>query len=197
MSASAARARRSVLGAAALATLGGLACSLTGCFPVPLHIASAPSRFEASQLEGTWYVAASNFPMWVSGDKKNPTFEYALMPDDGETVKVDDAVRFEVDGKPDAFLGIDEQDPGSPTHFTWRGKGGLLLFSSDWYVAAIADDGAWAVVYYTATIASPDGVDIIARTKKLPKDRLAEAEAAIARDTFLRDKAKGLVVVGR
>lgn len=174
--------------------LAAAALASAGCFPVPIHVASAPSRFDASSLEGAWHVVATNFPMWVAGDKREPVFEYHLLPSD-EAVLLDDAVRFRVEGRPDAYLGVDEQDPGNDSHFTWRGKGALSLFSSEWYVAGLASDGAWAIVYYTATIASPDGVDVIARTPSLPEERLAEAHAVIANDPLLREKARGLVVL--
>jgi hypothetical protein len=178
-----------------VALLLALASALSAsCFPVPVHPSGEPRALDAAALEGEWHVVATNFPMWLDGERKNPLFVYHVLPNDEGVVLLDDAVRFEVDGRPSAFLGVDEQDPGHSAHFTWRGKGALTLFSSDWYVAAIADDGAWAVVYYTATIASPDGVDVISRQPELPADRLAEARAAIARDPLLREKARGLVL---
>ncbi len=168
-----------------------------GCFPVPVKIGSAPASFDAARLDGTWYVVASNFPMWVSGDKQNPTFRYTLLEDDLEPRKLDDVVWFSKGSGSGTFLGVDEQDSGDPTHFTWRGKGSLFLFSSEWYVARVAPDDTWAIVYYTATIASPDGVDIIARSPTLSADRMAQAHATIEQDPLLRAKARGLVPVIR
>jgi hypothetical protein len=174
-----------------------LATLSVGCFPVPIKLESSPTTFDAKALDGVWYVVATNFPMWVGSTKQNPTFKYTLRPDNSEARELDDIVWWIDGGKSDTYVGIDEQDTGDPVHFTWRGSGKLFLFSSEWYLAKIADDGAWAIVFYPATIASADGVDIIARRPDLPAARIAEARAVIASDPLLRIKGAGVVELRR
>ena len=62
-------------------------------------------------------------------------------------------------------------------------------------MARVAADDSWAIVYYTSTIASPEGVDVIARSAKLSSEQLAVARSAIEHDDFLREKARGLVPI--
>ena len=172
----------------------------SGCFfPIPSEVRGEDRHFDAARLEGRWFVVASNFPMWIEGPKHDPTFVYRLLPErsQGEPREVDDVVWWQKGETADTYLGIDTQDPHNGAHFVWRGKGALHLVSTDWFLAASAPDGAWAIVYYQDTVASPEGVDIIARTTSLSPDRMQEATAVIEADSVLARKAKGLVRVKR
>lgn len=140
--------------------------------------------FDAAQLAGTWHVVATNFPMWLDGQKTNPTFHYGVLGDG----KLSDTVRYVEDGAPGFIEGIDTQ-LGGGRGFRWRGTGLLVLFVSDWEVAAIDPAGEWAVVSFSKTLATPEGVDVIRRTKGPPPE---EALAAIAADPELKARAEGL-----
>ena len=104
-----------------------------------------------------------------------------------------DRVRaLEPDGRADFIRGVDTRHPTVPTHFTWRGLGVLSLFTSEWDVVALSDDKRWAVIYFSATIATPEGVDLISRTPALNQADVSEALTLIRSDPFLASRAQNL-----
>ncbi len=173
-----------------------LALTATGCATTRPLIPRPPEAIKAADLAGTWHVLESTFPMWLEGPKTDPSFTYRVI-EGGESARLDDLVAYRKNGEPDTIAGVDTQDPGDSTHFTWRGKGLLFLFKSEWYVVMRAPDRSWAVIYFSSTIATPEGVDIIARTRDLPEATLAGIRAAILGDPQLREKATGLTPVRR
>lgn len=174
-----------------------LMLAATGCTTTRPLVPKPPGIVQTAELAGTWHVLDSTFPMWLEGAKTDPSFTYHVIEDGQTTQRMDDVVAYRKDGAPDTIDGIDTQDPEDSSHFTWRGKGLLFLFKSDWYVVMRAPDRSWAVIYFSSTIATPEGVDIIARTRDLPAETLAGIRAAILADPLLRAKATGLRPVRR
>lgn len=165
---------------------------LSGCAAAPLRTATTPITLDAAELAGTWHVVASNFPMWTEGGKTNPTFHYGVL---GEG-KLSDVVRYREDGEAGFIEGIDTQSRKTPSHFTWRGLGLLALFTSDWDVVALDPSGEWAVIYFSSTLATPEGVDIITRSAKPLPEHLEAALKLIAEDPVLSVKATGIKKLG-
>ena len=50
----------------------------------------------------------------------------------------------------------------------------------------------WLILFFTPTLATPAGVDIISRTPTLAPDAKAQALRVIAESPFLRERAQGL-----
>ena len=167
-----------------------------GCASPRPNVPRPTGALDPRRLAGTWYVLESNFPMWADGKKTDPAFRYGILEgEDG--VRLDDRVSYREGGREASIDGIDTPDPRDSSHFTWRGKGLLRLFSSEWYVTLLAPDASWAVIYFSSTIATPEGVDVIARTPSLPAGTMEMIRRAIAEDPALRAKAKGLAPVRR
>ena len=181
-----------------LQALAGAAFALaaTGCATTRPLVPRPPDVVQPAELAGTWHVLESTFPMWLEGAKTDPSFTYRVI-ESGEGSRMDDVVAYLKNGEPDTIEGVDTQDPEDSSHFTWRGKGLLFLFKSEWYVVMRAPDRSWAVIYFSSTVATPEGVDIIARTRDLPEATLAGIRAAIFADPLLREKAAGLGPVRR
>jgi hypothetical protein len=159
---------------------------LTSCAAVPLRVASTPATLEAPTLAGTWHVVASNFPMWTQGNRTNPTFHYGVLG----AGRLSDTVRY-LEGATTGFIeGTDLQSASIPTHFTWRGTGLLVFFTSEWDVVALGDD--WAIIYFSSTPATPEGVDVITRLAQPTAQTVDTALALITQDPLLRLKATGL-----
>lgn len=148
--------------------------------------------FDAKRLEGGWTVAASNFPMWLEGNKTDPNFIYRLRPGTSP-VELDDIVAYTQSGRRDTIEGTDTQDPASPAHFTWRGDGLLAAFSSDWIVLRAGPDDRWLILYFTKTFATPEGVDVIVKKPPLSAEDRAEIQETLAADPFLKSRSAGLV----
>ena len=177
----------------ALATtlLFGVAAASLGCATLPSNVPRAEG-FDAARLEGGWHVIASTFPMWLEGTKKDPVFLYRKIPGT-DPVELDDTVGYTESGRREEILGTDTQDRLSPSHFTWRGKGLLAAIASDWVVVHAPENQRWAVLYFTATFATPEGVDVIARVSVLTEEERAAIKKTLAEDAFLKGKTGGLV----
>ena len=147
-----------------------LACC--ACAGVPRRAVSAPAALEPSLLVGRWYVIASTFPMWE--ERRDVTFGYGVL---GLRTLSDQVGYFDASG-PHSIVGVDTQHQTVPTHFTWRGEGLLSLFTSEWDVAAVDEQKQWVVLTFGATLATPAGFDVIARTRAIDE---ATFQAAIDR----------------
>lgn len=127
------------------------------------------------ELEGTWHIVATTFPMWLSGKRTSPTFTYTRRGD----VLEDDVAFRTGSGGTKHIRGIDT--PTGPTAFEWRGNGLMRLLSSRWQVTHLAEDRTWAVITFDKTLFTPAGVDVITRAAA-PDDALWSAiEAELAR----------------
>ena len=166
-----------------------------GCStPIPTDAPRLPS-LDAAALAGSWHVVATNFPMWLSGDKQDPmfTYTYTYTPQTEQgTLRLGDVVSYRADGKRQTIVGVDTQDAVLRSQFVWRGRGWLSAFSSTWAVVAGAPEQGWLILFFTQTLATPAGVDIISRTPVLAPDAQALALRSIAASPFLRDRAQGL-----
>lgn len=182
-----------------LSTLTAVVASLalSGCTPVRPDVPRPAEALDVRALAGTWYVIESTFPMWAEGAKTDPAFHYRVVTDFGGGVLLDDRVTYFEKGSAESIEGIDTPDPRDPSHLTWRGKGLLGLFTSDWYVVRRGPADRWAVIYFSSTVATPEGVDIIARTETLPEATLVEIRAAIRAEPGLARRAAGLRPVRR
>lgn len=188
----ASRAASGVFSRLALAATAVFGLLTGGCASLPPEVPRT-GAFDAKRLSGGWHVLATNFPMWLTGEKTEPVFLYRLTSAPGETATLDDTVAYNESGRRGTIEGTDTQDPNMPTHFTWRGNGLLALFTSDWAIVATGPDDRWMVLYFTKTIATPEGVDVIARSPSLSPEDRAAVERLLARDPFLLEKSRGIV----
>ncbi|GAB3918211.1 hypothetical protein [Larkinella terrae] len=136
-------------------------------------------------LVGTWFICSTNFPMWLKGDKTNPTFTYTLLDKKGKTVLLDE-VKYLKNNKIKTLTGFDYPDPADERAFVWRGQGLLSLVRSHWKVALLDSSGQWAVIWFSKTLFTPEGVDIISRSPTLPADQLARIQALMEKDSLLK-----------
>lgn len=135
-------------------------------------------------LVGTWFIHSTNFPMWLKGDKVHPTFNYSLVAKK-ERVLLDE-VNYLKNGKEKTIVGFDTQDPNDTTAFVWRGKGLLQLLKSKWKVALLDDSGQWAVIWFSKTLFTPEGVDIISRTPSLSPAVIDQIKSKMEQDSLLK-----------
>lgn len=141
-------------------------------------------------LVGTWFICATNFPMWLKGNKTHPTFHYSLVAHKERTLL--DEVKYIQNGKSKTITGYDLQDHDDPTVFVWRGKGILSLLKSQWKVAIIDSKGQWAVIWFSKTLFTPEGVDIISRTPTLSPANLQKIKTQMAKDPILASHLESL-----
>ncbi|MGV8896173.1 MAG: hypothetical protein ACOH10_01450 [Rhodoglobus sp.] len=117
----------------------------------------------ADLLPGSWIVAATNFPMWLSGERNEPRFEYGVVSRD-PLVLSDDMGYTEGRGKRAGTLKhILGRDTFDGEAFVWRGAGLLKLITSRWYVAGASDDGSIAAIHFAKSLGNPAGVAVIVR----------------------------------
>lgn len=127
----------------------------------------------ADRLPGRWRIVASNFPMWTSGGRENPSIEYELLKADPLALK--DVVRYTSgDGKAKTVVGVDRWNG---RELRWRGAGVLFLLTSRWSVTGIDKDVL--VIRFRRTLVTPAGVDVLVRDDADHVD----ARAIVAADT--------------
>jgi len=118
------------------------------------------------QLIGTWFIIGTNFPMWLKGGKTDPSFTYTLMERHKKEVLLDE-VKYIKKGKTKTITGFDHPDEDKQNAFIWRGKGLLAVAKSKWEVKLLDPKGEWAVIMFSKTLFTPEGIDIISRKQKL------------------------------
>ena len=116
-------------------------------------------RTTADLLPGTWFIAATNFPMWLSGERREPRFNYELLSSD-PLVLGDEVSYVTPEGEQKRIIG---KDTWKHDEFVWRGKGILKPFSSRWHIAGAADDGTVLVIRFEPSLATPGGIDVVVR----------------------------------
>jgi hypothetical protein len=169
--------------------------ALSACAATPLRLAATPAALDARSLEGTWHVGASTFPMWLDGSRRQPTFTYSRVELHQGRVTMDDRVGYlAVSGERATIDGVDVQHPTVPTHFTWSGRGFLAAFTSEWDVVSIDAQGRYAIITFSATLATPAGLDVISR-EPLSDEAWAAAKAEIEGTAELRAIAGGLQLI--
>ena len=134
-------------------------------FFISIHFLTAQD-LKLTDIQGRWYVIQSNFPMWLSGKKTNPTFNYTIMERKGDTVLLDE-VKYLKKGKNKTIVGYDKTLDDSNTRFIWRGKGLLFIAKSKWEIIYMSDNHRWAIIHFKKTLFTPEGYDVISRNKAM------------------------------
>lgn len=124
------------------------------------------------KLAGKWHVVMTNFPMWLKGDKTNPTLNYSLKTK-GKIEGLKDEVIYEKNGKLYSIHGFNTPDHEKNTEFVWRGKGLLSFVSSKWKILYFSEFEGWALIFFERTSFTPEGFDVITRVQK-PNEKTIE-----------------------
>lgn len=127
----------------------------------------AQHNLNLKDLEGKWYIQATNFPMWLKGDKQNPSFNYTVIESSKGVKRLLDEVKFVKKGKEKAIVGFDTPLNASNTKFKWRGKGILGVLKSKWEILYWDKAEEWAIIGFEKTLFTPKGYDIISRKRNL------------------------------
>lgn len=113
----------------------------------------------AELLPGTWRIAATNLPVWLDGDHRNPRIELAATS--AEPLRFDEVAAFEAaTGEPSEFVA---RSRWAGTHFVRRGRGRRALVRSRWTVGAVDDERGLVVVRVEQSLRSPAGIDLVLR----------------------------------
>ena len=119
-----------------------------------------------TDLEGSWYVNQTNFPMWLKGTKTAPRLNYTIQTKRKDTVLFD-RVNFIQNEKEKNIKGDDWARNEGHTRFVWRGKGILGFLKSKWEILYINLEEQWAITYFEKTLFTPEGYDVISKKEKL------------------------------
>ena len=109
-----------------------------------------------TQLDSTWEIKGTNFPMWLTDKRKNPRITYKRT--EKNAVELLDLVEYEVNDKTKQIKGIDRL---VGDQFVWRGIGIMRILSSRWHVVTIKGDVL--VIRFEKSFITPAGVDILIR----------------------------------
>ncbi|GAB3034448.1 hypothetical protein GCM10027052_10260 [Parafrigoribacterium mesophilum] len=120
-------------------------------------------RALVSVLSGTWYLGASNLPVWLRGDRRMPTISYEPVPkrpvsllhsvaytsSGGETTRVSAVATW--------HRGV----------FVGRDRRLHKLFPSKWWVVGASGDEAIVVVRFAKTRATQAGINVLVRQGRI------------------------------
>ncbi|MBC7724760.1 MAG: hypothetical protein H7146_08430 [Burkholderiaceae bacterium] len=138
--------------------------------------ASLPGAARLAEiLPGAWRVRATNFPFWVTAQRRFPVFTYSLVSAD-PLVIADDVSWTTPDGATKHLLGTDRWTGDS---FVWRGRGLKRLVRSEWMVVGASEDGNIAAIRVGRSSMTPAGIDVIERSGEL----ITDTRAVVARST--------------
>ena len=138
---------------------------------------------------GTWYITHSTLPLWKT--KRNSFLTYKrLEPSKGWHQEVfprlDDTSTYQhLDSdKIRTIHGIDTASGEAPGIWNWRGTGWLKLVTSRWEVLGFGEDAGvrWMLIFFTATFATPIGIDILSSEKKGVSEELVTAIQSALRE---------------
>lgn len=111
------------------------------------------------QLPGRWLVQATNFPMWLSEKRRNPSITYGVLAE--EPLTLSDLVEYrDPKGKIKCIKGVDiavEAGKG----FKWRGEGILALLSSYWTIVTMEEN--ILIIRFEKSLVTPAGLDVLIR----------------------------------
>jgi hypothetical protein len=133
----------------------------------------------AELLPGTWRVGATNFPLWLSGDRHRPRFNYELKTAD-PLVLHDTVTYTTAQGVEKTLPGVDRLRTDRPRRnqrkgdqhdvdqhggniFVWRGTGLLRFVTSRWAVVGATEDSNVMVIRFVKSRLTPAGVDVVLR----------------------------------
>jgi hypothetical protein len=145
------------------------------------------------QLAGTWFIISTNFPMWLKGDKQSPSFKYSVINRNEKKVLADE-VSYYQDGKLKYIRGFDVPDT-EKNSFIWRGKGLLSLLKSEWKIRIMNEEEGWAVIWFSKTFFTPEGVDVISREKVIGPQLLDHIKEQMLEDSILKRHVKRMVLL--
>jgi hypothetical protein len=129
------------------------------------------AKVDPLEVQGTWHVVATTFPMWLAGDKLRPKITYSNLKASDGVARFDDKVTYEdKNGREHTIQGYDIQvGTGS---FMWRGYGWLFFFKSNWKFIQKQDD--YAVITFESTWVTPSGMDILCRRESMTQEQVTE-----------------------
>lgn len=109
------------------------------------------------KLPGKWQIKATNFPIWLSGKRHQPTITYGLI--EKRPLSFTDLVEYRTSkGKVKSIVGVDTV---LETDIEWRGNGLLNLLRSRWEIVHLDDNVL--IIRFEKSLLTPAGVDILVR----------------------------------
>lgn len=123
-----------------------------------MPLATDPAAL-AALLPGQWRVGATNFPIWLSGNRLRPRFRYSLVSTD--PLVLTDVVSYHTaTGVEKTITGMDRLRADG---FVWRGRGLLALVTSPWSVIGAIEDSNIVVIRFAKSLLTPAGIDVLVR----------------------------------
>jgi hypothetical protein len=113
----------------------------------------------AELLPGSWRLAATNSPRWLSGKRSAPKFSYSVVEGSPLVIASDVAYRNPT-GEEKHVRGTNSY---RSDHFLWRGEGLLSLISRRWTAARSNSDPSVLATRFATSLMESGGIDILVR----------------------------------
>ncbi|KAH7322326.1 hypothetical protein B0J17DRAFT_683653 [Rhizoctonia solani] len=144
--------------------------------PDSFHPSLSRESFDIERFMGKWHVIYSTLPLWKSRSDVTITYSALDIATSSDIVEFDDIVEYRSRASPGSaksrVVGVDKlvaTPHGAPQGYTsavsyhWRGKGWLMIATSNWQILGYNPDLGWAVTYFSKTLFTPAGLDVYVR----------------------------------
>ncbi|CUA74098.1 hypothetical protein RSOLAG22IIIB_10986 [Rhizoctonia solani] len=144
--------------------------------PDSFHPSLSREQFDIDKFMGKWHVIHSTLPLWKSRSDVTITYSRIQASPSSDIVKFDDIVEYRSRASPGSaksrVVGVDTlvvtphsapEGYKSGVSYHWRGKGWLMIATSNWQVLGYNPDLGWAVTYFSKTLFTPAGLDVYVR----------------------------------
>lgn len=121
---------------------------------------TAPPASElATILPGSWNVRSTNYPTWLSRERKSPRFTFELISENPLRLR-DDLSYFTRDNLEKHIVGADTWRHDA---FVYRGKGARRVLPTRWSVIGMNPEATVIVIRFEKSLATPAGIDVLVR----------------------------------
>ncbi|CAE6419953.1 unnamed protein product [Rhizoctonia solani] len=144
--------------------------------PDSFHSSLSREQFDVDKFMGKWHVVQSTLPLWKSRSDVTITYSPIHVSPSADAIKFNDTVEYRSRTAPGSaksrVIGVDTlvaRPHGAPEGYTsgvsyhWRGKGWLMVATSNWQVLGYNPEVGWAVTYFSKTLFTPAGLDVYVR----------------------------------
>lgn len=136
-------------------------------------------------LSGTWFVAASNHALWVSGDKEAPTYTFTVVEHD-RAKHLSEEIKYIQDGQAHTIVGENYPEKSNYKSFVWKGNAPNGALELRWEVKLVDETGLWMLTWCEASNGIPEHVHILTKETALGNDIYEKIKKLMSADAILQ-----------
>jgi hypothetical protein len=142
-------------------------------------------------LSGTWFLAASDHPLWTDGKREAPTYTFTPTEKDQQKILTEE-IKYIEKGNIKSIHGEDFPHELNHRAFTWTGKSPDGKRECRWEVKLVDETGLWMLTWCEKTDKEPEHVHILTKETQFEEDILSKIKKQMLADATLKDHVPAL-----